>query len=165
MPSISRIHDMVKNLTDFDVFPFRWSCRYCSRPYPLEDFFDAKDIYKHFESPLLIADLRKIAILVLPTGNQSRCIWVWEGGNHAIPYIEVTSARTAREKHALRFPEISGFYNFKVHCLDDFGNVYEGSFPKWSVLGIEFPRRVLAYIDLGIIPDNKLYSPFTALGA
>jgi len=54
---------MVKDLTDFDVFPFRWSCRYCSRPYPLADFFDAKDIYKHFESPLLIADLRKITIL------------------------------------------------------------------------------------------------------
>jgi hypothetical protein len=68
--------------------------------------------------------------LSIPTGNESRCIWVWEGGNHAVPYIEVTSAQTATAKHALRFPQGALFFNFKVHCLDDFGNVYEGSFPK-----------------------------------
>jgi hypothetical protein len=68
--------------------------------------------------------------LSIPTGNESRCIWVYEGGNHSVPGIEVTSARTATQKHALRFPDKSFIFNFKVHCLDDFGNVYEGVFLK-----------------------------------
>lgn len=68
--------------------------------------------------------------LSIPTGNESRCIWVYEGGNHSIPGIEVTSARTATQKHTLRFPDKALIFNLKVHCLDDFGNVYEGVFPK-----------------------------------
>ena len=68
--------------------------------------------------------------LSIPTGNQSRCIWVWAGGSARVPDMQVTSARTATEKHAIRFPEMSGLYDFKVYCVDDFGNLYEGSFPK-----------------------------------
>ncbi|MGA3114318.1 MAG: hypothetical protein ABSF90_07790 [Syntrophobacteraceae bacterium] len=68
--------------------------------------------------------------LSIPTGNQSRCVWVWAGGTASAPDMQVTSARTATEKHAIRFPDMSWLNHFKVYCVDDFGNLYEGSFPK-----------------------------------
>lgn len=76
--------------------------------------------------------------LSIPSGNNSTCIWNWTGGNAAIPFSETTYANTATEKHALTFGKapngeavsISGVgYDFKVTCLDDFGNQYKGVFP------------------------------------
>lgn len=67
--------------------------------------------------------------LSIPGGNESRCIWTYAGGNAGVPYIEVTSAKTATQKHALH-PPSSFTYGFKVICVDDSGNVYNGIFPK-----------------------------------
>lgn len=76
--------------------------------------------------------------LSIPSGNNSTCIWNWTGGNAAIPYSETTYANTATEKHTLTFGKapngeavsISGVgYDFKVTCLDDFGNQFKGLFP------------------------------------
>lgn len=77
--------------------------------------------------------------LSIPSGNNSTCIWNWTGGNAAIPYSETTYANTATEKHTLTFGKapngeavsISGVgYDFKVTCLNDFGNQYTGAFPQ-----------------------------------
>lgn len=79
--------------------------------------------------------------LSIPSGNNSTCIWNWTGGNAAIPFSETTYANTATEKHILTFGKapngeavsISDVgYNFKVTCLDDFGNQYIGAFPSKS---------------------------------
>lgn len=74
-------------------------------------FYDGKDGYS----------------LSIPSGNSSTCIWTYTGGNAAIPYSETTYARSATEKHTIYSYD---YYNWKVSCVDDFGNQYMGTFPK-----------------------------------
>ncbi len=74
------------------------------------EFYDGKDGYS----------------ISVPTGNSSTCIWNYAGGNAAIPYSETTEARTATEKHTIYTYD---YYDWKVTCVDDFGNHYTGSFP------------------------------------
>lgn len=74
-------------------------------------FYDGKDGYS----------------LSIPSGNSSTCIWTYTGGNAAIPYSETTYARSATEKHTIYSYD---YYNWKVSCVDDFGNQYAGIFPK-----------------------------------
>lgn len=73
-------------------------------------FYDGKDGYS----------------LSIPSGNSSTCIWNYTGGNAAIPYSETTYARSATEKHTIYSYD---YYDWKVTCLDDFGNQYTGVFP------------------------------------
>lgn len=65
--------------------------------------------------------------LSIPSGNSSTCIWNYEGGNADIPYSQTTYARTATEKHTIYSGD---YYDWKVSCVDDFGNHYIGVFPK-----------------------------------
>lgn len=74
-------------------------------------FYDGKDGYS----------------LSIPSGNSSTCIWNYTGGNAAIPYSETTYARSATEKHTIYSYD---YYDWKVNCLDDFGNQYVGVFPQ-----------------------------------
>lgn len=74
-------------------------------------FYDGKDGYT----------------LSIPSGNSSTCIWNYTGGNAAIPYSETTYARSATEKHTIYSYD---YYDWKVNCLDDFGNQYVGVFPQ-----------------------------------
>ena len=74
-------------------------------------FYDGKDGYS----------------LSIPSGNSSTCIWTYTGGNAAIPYSETTYARSATEKHTIYSYD---YYDWKVSCVDDFGNQYVGAFPK-----------------------------------
>lgn len=64
--------------------------------------------------------------LSIPSGNTSTCIWTYAGGSAAVPYSTTTVARTATEKHTIYS---SDFYDWKVSCVDDFGNQYIGIFP------------------------------------
>lgn len=73
-------------------------------------FYDGKDGYS----------------LSIPSGNSSTCIWTYTGGNAAIPYSETTYARSATEKHTIYSYD---YYDWKVSCVDDFGNQYVGVFP------------------------------------
>ena len=66
--------------------------------------------------------------IAIPSGNNSTCIWNWEGGSGRIPYSTTTQANTATEKHTVTYDKGS-FYNYKVTCIDDFGNQYVGLFP------------------------------------
>lgn len=75
--------------------------------------------------------------LSVPSGNNSTCIWNWAGGNARVPYSETTYANTATEKHVLSFGKAPNGdaienwgYDWKVTCLDDFGNQYIGIFPS-----------------------------------
>ena len=68
--------------------------------------------------------------LSIPTGNKSTCVWTWEAGSGAIPDTETTQANSATEKHYI--DGISGSWNFKVVCVDDFGKQYVGNFPPAS---------------------------------
>lgn len=70
--------------------------------------------------------------LSILTGNSSTCVWTYAGGNAAIPYSKNTYAETASEYHQIVFPldEIDSYFDFKVSCVDDFGNVYLGKFPQ-----------------------------------
>lgn len=63
----------------------------------------------------------------IPSGNSSTCLWNYTDGNGAIPYLETTSARNATEKHTIY--SYTG-WDWKVLCADDFGNYYNGTFPK-----------------------------------
>lgn len=63
----------------------------------------------------------------IPGGNSSTCIWTYEGGSAAVPYSETTEARTATEKHTIHD---DGYSNWKVTCVDDFGNNYVGIFSQ-----------------------------------
>ena len=74
-------------------------------------FYDGKDGYT----------------LSIPSGNSSICTWNYTGGSAAIPYIETTQARSATEKHTIYSYD---YYDWKVSCVDDFGNQYVGVFPK-----------------------------------
>lgn len=74
-------------------------------------FYDGKDGYT----------------LSIPSGNSSICAWNYTGGSAAIPYIETTQARSATEKHTIYKYD---YYDWKVSCVDDFGNQYVGVFPK-----------------------------------
>jgi hypothetical protein len=65
--------------------------------------------------------------LSIPSGNKSTCIWNYEGGSADIPYMEITNANSATEKHTII---IYDNYNYRVNCFDDFGNQYVGVFPK-----------------------------------
>lgn len=65
--------------------------------------------------------------LSIPGGNSSTCIWTYEGGSGRIPYSETTEARTATEKHTIHD---FGYSNWKVSCVDDFGDSYTGFFPQ-----------------------------------
>jgi len=72
-------------------------------------FYDGKDGYS----------------LSIPSGNSSVCTWNYNGGSGVVPYIETTSARSATEKHTIYYDD---FYDWKVSCVDDFGNSYVGVF-------------------------------------
>jgi hypothetical protein len=74
-------------------------------------FYDGKDGYS----------------LSIPSGNSSTCIWTYVGGNASIPGSETTSARSATEKHTVYVYDL---YDWKVSCVDDFGNQYTGVFPR-----------------------------------
>jgi hypothetical protein len=73
-------------------------------------FYDGKDGYS----------------VSIPSGNSSTCIWNYTGGNAAIPGTETTYARSATEKHTVYSYDL---YDWKVTCVDDFGNQYVGVFP------------------------------------
>ena len=77
---------------------------------PVGTFYDGKDGYT----------------LSIPGGNSSICTWNYTGGSAAIPYIETTQARSATEKHTIYSYD---YYDWKVSCVDDFGNQYVGVFP------------------------------------
>ncbi|MGD0576869.1 MAG: hypothetical protein ABSA74_02230 [Candidatus Staskawiczbacteria bacterium] len=64
----------------------------------------------------------------IPSGNSSTCIWTYVDGNAAIPYSETTQAKTATEKHTIHISDTAT--DWKVSCVDDFGNQYTGIFPK-----------------------------------
>ena len=64
--------------------------------------------------------------LSIPTGNTSTCVWTYAGGSGAVPYSKTT---TANINHFLEVDYTSNYYDFKVSCIDDFGNQYEGQFP------------------------------------
>ena len=68
--------------------------------------------------------------LSISTGNRSTCIWTYAGGNAGVPYSEITKAETATEKHTVFNKFLYDFYDFKVTCVDDFGNTYRGIFPE-----------------------------------
>jgi hypothetical protein len=63
----------------------------------------------------------------IPNGNTSTCIWNYTDGNAAIPGLETTSVRNASEKHTVYSYTA---WDWKVLCVDDFGNYYVGTFPK-----------------------------------
>lgn len=65
--------------------------------------------------------------LSIPSGNRSTCIWTYAGGSADIPYSQTTSANSATEKHTIYSYD---YYDWKVSCVDDFGNQYTGIFPK-----------------------------------
>ncbi|MCX6793430.1 MAG: hypothetical protein NTY12_05455 [Candidatus Falkowbacteria bacterium] len=69
--------------------------------------------------------------LSIPSGNDSTCIWTYEGGSASVPYSVTTNANTATEKHTITFISDTrdSYSNFKVTCVDDFGNQYIGIFP------------------------------------
>ena len=73
-------------------------------------FYDGKDGYT----------------LSIPSGNSSICTWNYDGGSAVVPYIETTSAKSATEKHTIYSYD---YYDWKVSCVDDFGNQYVGVFP------------------------------------
>ena len=58
--------------------------------------------------------------------DQTRRTYV--DGNAAIPYSETTQAKTATEKHTIHISDTAT--DWKVSCVDDFGNQYTGIFPK-----------------------------------
>ena len=64
----------------------------------------------------------------IPSGNSSTCIWTYVDGNAAIPYSETTQAKTATEKHIIHISDTAT--DWKISCVDDFGNQYTGIFPK-----------------------------------
>ncbi|MEI7425094.1 MAG: hypothetical protein WCK10_03185 [Candidatus Staskawiczbacteria bacterium] len=64
----------------------------------------------------------------IPSGNSSTCIWTWSDGNADIPDSQTTYAKTATEKHILHISDTAR--DWKVSCVDDFGNQYTGIFPK-----------------------------------
>jgi hypothetical protein len=74
-------------------------------------FYDGKDGYS----------------VSIPSGNSSVCTWTYAGGNAAVPYIETTSAKSATEKHTVYSYDS---YDWRVSCVDDFGNQYVGVFPS-----------------------------------
>jgi len=70
--------------------------------------------------------------LSISSGNNSTCIWTYEGGSASVPYSITTNANTATEKHSITFGSGTRdlYSNFKVSCFDDFGNQYVGVFPE-----------------------------------
>lgn len=62
----------------------------------------------------------------IPSGNSSICTWTYSAGSAQIPYLKTTEARTANEKHTLSY--YGDEEDFKVFCVDDLGNVYQGDF-------------------------------------
>ena len=70
--------------------------------------------------------------LSIPSGNNSTCIWTYAGGSAQVPYSITTKANTATDKHIITFDTDTKdlFDNFKVSCVDDFGNQYIGVFPS-----------------------------------
>ena len=64
----------------------------------------------------------------IPSGNESVCIWTYSAGSAQIPYLKTTEARIANEKHTLSY--YGDEEDFKVFCVDDFGNQYKGKFPN-----------------------------------
>jgi hypothetical protein len=69
--------------------------------------------------------------LSIPDANNSTCIWTWVAGNDAIPDSRTTSVnRNTTEKHFVKFGDyIDAQWDYKVSCVDDFGNNYIGVFP------------------------------------
>lgn len=63
----------------------------------------------------------------IPSGNTSTCLWTYTAGTAAAPNLDVTSAKSALEKHTHYF---YGEWDWQVLCADDFGNYYTGTFPK-----------------------------------
>jgi hypothetical protein len=66
--------------------------------------------------------------LSIPSGNSSTCIWTWADGNANIPDSQTTTANTATAKHTIHISDTAD--DWKVSCVDDFGNQYTGIFPK-----------------------------------
>jgi len=66
--------------------------------------------------------------LSIPSGNKSTCIWTWSAGSGDIPDSKITEVETAKNKHFVNI--FLDSYDFKVTCVDDFGNIYVGIFPQ-----------------------------------
>jgi len=67
----------------------------------------------------------------VPTGNRSVCVWRYSQGNADVPYIEITEARTSRDKHTIKIDDV--FWDADVHCFDDWGNNFESTFKPADV--------------------------------
>ena len=65
--------------------------------------------------------------LTIPRGNKSTCTWTWVAGSGAIPYSQTTYA-LAGQQHTITIPGVEGSTvdDFKVTCVDDFGDQYVG---------------------------------------
>lgn len=65
--------------------------------------------------------------LSIANGNESTCVWNYEGGTGRIPYSETTKAQSG-SFHVLAFEPLGMdfLYGFGVTCVDDFGNTYTG---------------------------------------
>lgn len=85
------------------------------------------------QTPVMVAsfyDGQEGYSVSVPGGNSSTCIWTSEGGNASVPWSQTTQAVTATEKHTVRVVDMALFRNWKVTCVDDFGNQYIGIFPS-----------------------------------
>ena len=69
--------------------------------------------------------------LSISKANNSTCIWTWVAGNGSIPDSQITHInRNAIEKHFVLFGNYRDEqWDYKVSCVDDFGNIYTGIFP------------------------------------
>jgi hypothetical protein len=65
--------------------------------------------------------------LTIPRGNNSTCTWTWVAGSAAIPYSQTTYA-LAGQQHMITIAGVEGSTvdDFKVTCVDDFGDQYVG---------------------------------------
>ena len=65
--------------------------------------------------------------LTVPRGNKSTCTWTWIEGSGAIPYSQTTYA-LAGQQHTITIAGVEGSTvdDFKVTCVDDFGDQYIG---------------------------------------
>lgn len=78
------------------------------------------DVVRHYDGE----DLYSLSI---PTGNRSACIWTYYAGSGHIPDMKYSYAETSSEKNTLYF--YGDEYDWKVRCVDDWGNLYIGKFP------------------------------------
>lgn len=64
--------------------------------------------------------------LAIPGGNESICTWTYLYGWDEMPYMEITRALSETERHTMLH---SGYYDWKVVCVDDWGGYYIGDIP------------------------------------